>query len=302
MMTLDGGGGMYWGGVQLTGNIAKLARATNPRDYSPAMLKDFSGAWFGVMSGTGAGQSARVVANTETTMTLDRELEHGLDATSMVSVVPFRGDLFFVANAYEDGGPFQLYAMAQRCVVAENTGARMDGFIGEGLNPHGWGWQPNWYNYFADNTITEGNALGGKTALFGLGGSYAVGDAGVPSGDAYCGNLTGGPLNLGSVFRRNTALNNARIRVDGSTECALLDRNRVESSLVGIHISNRTADVFVTNNGFSDVHQEYCWDTPGAHQPACYSPPHVLPPAAGDSATIDPLTGVRIPKTAPRKW
>ena len=293
MMTLDGGGGMYWGGVELSGAHAKLSRATDPRDYSPHMLKDFSGAWFGVLSGAGAGQSARVVANTETTMTLDRELEHSLDTTSMVSVVPFRGDLFFVANAYEDGGPFQLYAMAQHCVVAENTGARMDGFGGEGLNPHGWGWQPNWYNYFADNNITEGNALGGKTATFNLGGGWAIGEHGIPSGDAYSGNLTGGPLNLGSVFRRNRALNNAKFVADGSTECALFDGNRVESSPVGIHVTNRTADVFLVGNEFSDVHQPYCWDTPAMHEPACYSPPRSRLGRSRDDPAVDPLTGVR---------
>ena len=298
MMTLDGGGGMYWGPVALSGRTATLARETNPRDYSPKMLHDFSGAWFGVLSGAGAGQFARVAANTNTSIELDRDLEHPLDDTSMVSVVPYRGNLFFVANEYEDGGPFQLYGMSQECIVAENTGARMDGFSGSGLNPHGWGWQPNWFNIFADNQILEGNALGGKSARFAAGGSYDDLDHkfGIPSQDNYSGNLSG-PLNVGVVFRRNHAKSNARFSIDGSTECALLERNRVEKAPVGIHVTNRTAGVFLVGNEFEDVHQHFCWDTPAMHGPACYHPPRMAPPgdAGASDEAVDPLTGVRLP-------
>ena len=112
VMTLDGVDGFYWGHVTLSGRSVKLARELSDRDYlTPAISsrrKTFAGAIFQVLSGTGAGQWARVTANTNTTVELDRVLEHPLDRTSMVSIVPYRGNLMFVANKYEDGGPFQF--------------------------------------------------------------------------------------------------------------------------------------------------------------------------------------------------
>lgn len=85
------------------------------------------GAFLGVLSGTGAGTYARVVAGQNRTWQLDTPLP-ALDATSMISIVPFRGHMIFADNRFEDGGAFQLYAMSINCVVAENVGTRMDGF------------------------------------------------------------------------------------------------------------------------------------------------------------------------------
>ena len=127
----------------------------------------------------------------------------------------------------------------------------MDGFSGSGLNPHGWGWQPNWYNLFADNSILEGNALGGKTASFSAGG--AIG----PFTDAYCGNFSG-PLNLGAVFRRNRAHNNAGFVVAGSVGCALLDLNGVERTTTGMVVTNQSFDVFLAGSWFADVKRPVC--------------------------------------------
>ena len=310
MMTLDGVDGFYWGHVSLSGRSVKLARELSDRDYlTPAVTakrKSFAGAIFQVLSGAGAGQWARVAANTNATVELDRVLEHSLDATSMVSIVPYRGNLMFVANAYEDGGPFQLYGDAHDCLIAENTGARMDGFTGVGLVR--WGWNPNWYNAFIDNRILEGNALGGLTAAFAASGQYAAksgesGEWAIPSNDptGYLGNLSG-PLQLGAVFRRNSAMSNTIIAIDGSTEVVLVEHNHLSKAPVGIHVTNRTCDVFLIGNSFEDVHQEYCYDTPAMHERACYYPPTVSsvgqPPSTyyegqEDSADVDYLTGVR---------
>lgn len=308
MMTLDGVDGFYWGHVTLDRREARLARELSDRDYLPPAVsskrQSFAGAIFQVLSGAGAGQWARVTANTHTTVVLDRELEHSLDGTSMVSIVPYRGNLMFVANTYEDGGPFQLYGDAHSCLIAENTGTRMDGFSGVGLVR--WGWNPNWYNLFVDNRVLEGNALGGLTAEFAASGSYSVrsgasGEWSIPSNDptGYLGNLSGGALQLGAVFRRNNAMSSTRIVIDGSTEVALVEHNHLSKVPVGISVTNRTADVFLVGNTFDDVHQEYCFETPAMHERACYVPPTVGPagPAPplldGGDPSIDPLTGVQ---------
>ena len=67
-----------------------------------------------------------------------------------------------------DGGPFQLYGAAHDSIVAGNRGARMDGFLVWGLNPHGWGQQPSWGCQFLDNEIVEGNGYGHRGASFGI--------------------------------------------------------------------------------------------------------------------------------------
>jgi hypothetical protein len=302
MMTLDGVDGFYWGQVAISGRSVKLARQLSDRDYLKPEIsskrKTFAGAKFQVLSGAGAGQWARVATNTNTTVQLDRELEHSLDQTSMISIVPFRGHLMFVANVYEDGGPFQLYGDAHSCLIAENTAARMDGFSGVGLVR--WGWNPNYFNTFVDNQILEGNALGGLTAAFAASGTYSVrsetsGEWQIPSNDLYLGNLSG-PLQVGAVFRRNSAMSNAKVFIDGSTEIVLVEHNHLAKAPVGIHVTNRTCDVFLIGNSFDEVHQEYCYDTPAMHGRACYYPPLVGPagqsPRDSDSM-LDPLTNAR---------
>lgn len=132
---------MYFGGASVVGRNVQLSRGLHVLDFGRP-LHDFKGAWLGVLTGSGAGQWARVTANANRTITIDRELEHSLDQTSQVSIVPYRGNLFFVANDLQDGGPFNLYAMAQECIVAENTAARFVGFGSIGMNPHGW-WARN---------------------------------------------------------------------------------------------------------------------------------------------------------------
>jgi hypothetical protein len=304
MMTFDGVDGFYFGSVSLSGRMVKLARELSDRDYLQPTIsskrKSFAGAIFQVLSGAGAGQWARVTGNTNTTVELDRELEHSLDKTSMVSIVPYRGNLNFVANTYEDGGPFQLYGDAHSCLIAENSGSRMDGFSGGGLVR--WGWNPNWFNQFIDNNIVEGNALGGLTAAFSATGQYAVksetsGEWSIPSNDptGYLGNLSA-PLQIGVVFRRNSAMSNTKIVIDGSTEVVLVEGNFLSKAPVGIHVTNRTCDVFLVGNTFDEVHQEYCYDTSAMHQRACYYPPAVGPagssPPLADDPKVDPLTGV----------
>ena len=79
------------------------------------------------------------------------------------------------------------------------------------------------------------------------------------------------------------------------SEVVLVEHNHLSKAPVGIHVTNRTCDVFLIGNTFEDVHQEYCFDTPAMHGRACYYPPTVgpagLPPV--DDPGIDPFTGVR---------
>lgn len=66
-----------------------------------------------------AGQVRRVVSNdfalpggTNRSWVIDRPFDVPLDASSFVSIVPFRGNIIVAGNRFADGGAIQLYAMA----------------------------------------------------------------------------------------------------------------------------------------------------------------------------------------------
>lgn len=147
-----------------------------------------------------------------------------LDATSNISIVPFQGDMVIADNVFTDGGAIQLYAMAIRVVVAENVATRTSGFLSWGLNPHGWGVQPNFMTSFVDNTVAVGNAWGGQTDGFAT--ASPIGDDVV--------------YNRAVIFRRNTLLNNAPIAIGGATLDVIVEACRVVDNDVGIAVSNTT--------------------------------------------------------------
>jgi hypothetical protein len=245
MMTLDGGGGMYWGTLAsyaTAGSAPMAVLSADPQyhDYSPTMPRQAATAFFGVLEGTSAGLYTRVQHSAGRNMTLASPLARAPDATSRISIVPFRGNYIFAGNSFEDGGAFQLYAMSIDIIVAENTGARMTGFSSWGRNPHGWGWQPSWRCQFLNNTIAEGNAWGTSTASF----------ASLTS-DEQPGNFTG-PLNRGLVFRNNRALNNAGFAFTGTLQDAVVEHNMVEASDAPLvmNASLNTGVYFRGNVGF----------------------------------------------------
>ncbi|MGO8747928.1 MAG: glycosyl hydrolase family 28-related protein, partial [Thermoguttaceae bacterium] len=168
MMTLDAGGGAYYGHVAAVDGT-RLTLAADPvfRDYAPKPHTDWSGAAVMILDGRGAGQYRLVTKSTGRRWQVDRPWLVPPDATSRISIAPFRGRSLFVGNRFEDGGAFQLYGSALESIVAGNQGARMDGFFVWGLNPHGWGQQPSWFCQFLDNEISEGNGYGNRSAAFG---------------------------------------------------------------------------------------------------------------------------------------
>ena len=175
LLSFDGGGGAYLGGVAATsadGLTLTLAAAPTFQGYIPPgpRLYNYTEAAVVVLEGAGKGQVGRVVSNDWTasgrTWVLAAPFAVPLDASSLLSIVPFRGDVIVVGNAFVDGGAIQLYAMAINAVVAENTAARSSGFLSWGLNPHNWGVQPNFYTSFVNNSVLVGNAWGGQTGGF----------------------------------------------------------------------------------------------------------------------------------------
>ncbi len=241
MMTLDAGGGAYFGKIaSAVGATLTLAGDPVFRDYAPKPHTNWVGAAVMVLDGRGAGQYRFVTANQGRQWEVDRPWTVLPDETSRISIAPFRGQNLFIGNTFEDGGAFQLYGAAHDTIVAGNKGSRMDGFLVWGLNPHGWGHQPSWYCQFLDNEIVEGNGYGHRTASFGT--------------------ITGeesktydGPMVRGVIFRRNQCDNNGCFRIRGTVADALVEHCRVQHADCGIQVQATTRGVVLRENTFEDV-------------------------------------------------
>lgn len=241
MMTLDAAGGAYFGAVAAADGLT-LTLAADPlfRDYAPKPHTNWIGAAVQIMAGKGAGQYRFVAGHTGRDWQVDRPWGVLPDATSLISIAPFRGRNLFVGNTFEDGGAFQLYAAAHDSIVAGNKGSRMDGFLVWGLNPHGWGYQPSWYCQFFDNEILEGNGYGHRSASFGTLSSDET-------------KTYSGALVRGTVFRRNVLHNNARFVVNGMTEDTLIENCVVRGCEVGVTIKATACGTLLRGNRFEGV-------------------------------------------------
>jgi hypothetical protein len=243
MMTLDAAGGAYYGRIAaVDGTHLTLAADPVFRDYAPKPHTDWTGAVVQILDGKGAGQYRFVTAHSGREWEVDRPWMVPPDKTSRISIAPFRGRNLFVENSLEDGGAFQLYGAAHDTIVAGNRGARMDGFLVWGLNPHGWGQQPSWGCQFLDNEILEGNGYGHRSATF----STISGDD--PK-------VYDGPLVRGAIFRRNALDNNARIVLGGTTEDAIVEHCDVRNSDLGVDVKPTTRGVLLWGNRFENVVQ-----------------------------------------------
>jgi len=184
-----------------------------------------------------------VVANQGREWEIDQPWVVPPDETSIFSIVPFRGRNLFIGNTFMDGGAVQLYGSAADVILAENKGARIDGFFTWGLNPHGWGWQPSFCCQFLDNELVEGSGYGAR-----VWGQAFMGVTTSNSNDQYS-----GPLARATIFRRNIIHAQGYFRVEGNTEDTLVEACTVKHSAVGIRVGANARQTLLRNNNFEDV-------------------------------------------------
>jgi len=247
MMTLDAGGGAYFGKVASTdGTHVTLAADPTYMDYAPPDRHhaDWTGGAMMILDGTGAGQWRSVTKNAGREWEVDRPWSIAPDDTSLISIAPHRGRHLFIGNTFEDGGAFQLYGGALDTIVAGNKGTRMDGFFAWGLNPHDWGWQPCYNCQFLDNEILEGNGYGGRGAFMGA----FTGD----NNAKYA-----GPLARGIIFRRNTLDSNARMRFHATLDDVLVERCMMKNNDLGITVGKGPTNLLLRENRFENVTTPY---------------------------------------------
>jgi hypothetical protein len=226
-MTSDGGGGAYDGHITAC-NGAHLTLAGTPKWDG-----DWTEAGIFVLKGRGAGQVRRVAKFNGTDVALDQPFDEPLDATSELTITPYQGHYLLVGNHFSDCGPVQFYGTGIENVVASNTGVRMQGFVASGLNYYGV--QPCMRCQFLGNQLSE-NYYHWTSAA-----------------DSLL-RLSGGELgmNQGCVLRNNELRDNASIRLETVSD-ALVEKNSVTDSDIGILATKSSERVLITGNRFSRV-------------------------------------------------
>ena len=265
MMTTDCCGGVYYGRVReesAEGTCVHLAGT---------MIYPQPGGALCVLNGTNAGDCRRVASGGNlTAVFLNKKFASPLDASSLVTIVPFQGHIAFVGNRYSDGGEVQLYGQALECVMADNSFTRTGGLSAwaRSTDPaHGWG--TNQRNQFLDNVVLEGNhvynwdtkpnsAVDPKMEPYFPGGSKTIepwffgsltNDQGLPVEASPVANFTDA-FNRLIVFRGNRVNNNGGIVVRGTSANVLVENNVVSLSDVGVHVNYTTTKggIVVENN------------------------------------------------------
>ena len=120
--TTDGGFSAYYN--KTAGSDGDSVRLIAP--LTPFHGTDWVTGIFAVVSGTGKGQLAEVVANKGLEIQLAHPLAVPLDATSVVTVAPNCGQGIIAGNSYTGGTSLQLYG-GNRYVLAHNSLAQMRG-------------------------------------------------------------------------------------------------------------------------------------------------------------------------------
>ena len=200
-----------------------------------------------VTDGAGVGQTRTITSmRSYEDLTVDRPFDIVTDATSLFVICAERRHLLYVDNDIEDAGvAIQLYGGVTDCVVARNRCRRAGGFHGSGRDYHGV--ITCWYVQFLGNVVEEGNCHRGAigTDFSGVGTSLI---------GAFPPNVKW-PFSQGYVYRDNEIRSNGSLMI--SVKNALVERNTVRRSAVGLVSRRYQETLFVSSNVFDRVTQPY---------------------------------------------
>ena len=208
-------------------------------------------AWVGyelqITDGRGVGQ-ARAITSMKSyeELEIDRPFDLVPDASSLFVIVAERKHLIYVDNDIEDAGvAIQLYGGATDCVLARNRCRRAGGFHGSGRDYHGV--ITCWFVQFLGNVVEEGNCHRGSigTDWRGAGGSLI---------GAFPPNVRW-PFSQTYVYRDNEIRSNGALFI--SVKNALVEKNTVRRSDVGISSRRYQETMYVANNAFDRVDIPY---------------------------------------------
>lgn len=236
--------------AKVSGTELELKDLT-PSKYINPLAKNIFGKGYQIFAiqGKGRGQWRDVVASDGKRLTLDRPWDIEPDASSVVSLVTTRENLFFVNNRFEDCGSFQFYGVSLNCFVVGNRFFQADGagFWPRKVDQY----EPGMFCQFLDNSIAETTPWNGGARLA-----------------AFTSYAKDGPLGLGVVFRRNQLAHSKEgLFISGGIADVLVERNALRDMQKGIRVMSesltptaRPEDVLLRGNTFVDVAQPYSGD------------------------------------------
>ncbi len=208
-------------------------------------------AWVGcelqITDGRGVGQTRTIKSmKSYEELEIDRPFDLAPDASSIFVIVAERKHLIYVDNDIEDAGvAIQLYGGATDCVVARNRCRRAGGFHGSGRDYHGV--ITCWFIQFIGNVVEEGNCHRGSIGTdFRGAGSSLIG--------AFPPNVKW-PFSQSYVYRDNEIRSNGSYFI--SVKNALVERNAVRRSDVGITSRRYQDTMFIADNTFDRVDIPY---------------------------------------------
>jgi|GEM_PF-1183399 len=236
--TFDGVAQAYLGRIALVHGV-DIELGEDPK--YPDWAKEDSPLWrrsvVCVLEGKGEGQYRYVVENRGRMWKVDRPFSIPPDSSSVISIIPYRGNVMLIGNRFEDAGWVNLgYGSSFNVIGANNQTFRVGEMLNLGLrNPDGV--MPSWYVQYHDNDIREGDTM-----------VQSMGDMRNPN--IFSGSVTRfcvhrgqhihadnyGKIDIGgnanNVIVEDCILDNpsGAIQVDENTSGVLLRRNHLKSS------------------------------------------------------------------------
>lgn len=219
-----------------------------------------------ILDGKGAGQYRRVVGGTGSRLELDRPFEVQPDATSVVSIAKYHGELLYIDNDFTDTGDVQIWGGAINTVFKGTKLTRTGGFNQAGGYIFG-GVIPIWYLEQIDTHVIEGNSPGGPP--------FQLRAAHLSMNTYRHAEFYQGPCVMGAILRRVVAEDNTSIDITGAVRGVLIEHSLLKNNDRGIIIQGRASyynnptiekerrapsDVVLRANRFENIIEPYAGD------------------------------------------
>lgn len=231
----------------VAGTHVQLVLPPDIRLKSGTNFMEWVGCELQITDGRGVGQTRTIASmKSYTDLEIDRPFDLAPDATSLFVIVAERRHLLYVDNDIRDAGvAIQLYGGVTDCVVARNRCWRAGGFHGSGRDYYGV--ITCWNVQFLDNVVEEGNCHRGAIGTdFNGVGSSLIG--------AFPPNVKW-PFSQAYVYRNNEIKSNGSLFI--SVKNALVEKNVVRRSSVGVTSRRDQATMFICSNAFDRVDVPY---------------------------------------------
>ncbi len=233
--TFDGQGSAYLGKVAVNGNTVTLAGDPKYPAYATESHPLWHRCVVAIMDGKGRGQYRYVTANAGRDWQVDRPFDVVPDATSIISIFPFRGRTLVVGNRFEDANWVNMgYGSSLDVICANNELYRCGYLLNYGLR-QAEGVHASWYIQYLDNQIHEGHT---QVEI---------------SSDQRNPQLFGGTVTRACVMR-GTQLHNdnsGNINIKGLATDVIVEDCALDHPRSEIQVDKETAGVLLRNNKFT---------------------------------------------------